>query len=198
MSWKCHDTEVIILKTNPHLSRVMVGLDNCTNGTGDRDTSCKDPSGSAQNQAGSCRTHQLSAAALQDLDYSLQSHWSLQPPAEWWRGVCTTVQMYRAWSLAMPCCFPRGRNTGKVMQKDQLLLSIWPASVQTQPASSTGDCLVLPHTCRCLQQPLQGAWLSLGRLRVLGRDWHWQHCWRTAQGHHHGRGTWPLDNNRMI
>lgn len=58
MSWKCHDTEVIILKTSPHLSRVAVGLDNCINR---RNCwyGCKlqrNPSGFVLSQSGSCRT----------------------------------------------------------------------------------------------------------------------------------------------
>lgn len=38
-----------------------------------------------------------------------------------------------------------------------MLLSIWPPSIHPQPGSSTGQCLVLAHMCRGLQQTLQGA-----------------------------------------
>jgi len=59
MSCKCHDIEVMSLKANSQLSRIMVGPDNWVNRK-DWWSRCKlqrHPSGSERSQLGSSRTH---------------------------------------------------------------------------------------------------------------------------------------------
>lgn len=193
MSWKCHDTEVIVLKTTLiYPGWWWVQLIALKEGTVIWvQVACIWPSAVTLRPAGLISS-QVQLCRIWIIPCKAIAHSSpLQPQRMVKGGVyhCTNVQsllLCNARLLSQRKKHWEGRAGGAV------LLSIWQMHLlcANPPGPSTGESLVLP--------PLQGAWLSLGRLRDLARDCHWQHCWRTAQGCDQGRGTWPRDSNTVI
>lgn len=120
MSWKCHDTEVIILKTIfIYPGWWWVQIIALKEGTVIWvQVACIWPSAVTLRPAGLISS-QVQLCRIWIIPCKAIAHSRPLQPQRMVKGVCTTAQMYRACSFAMPGCCPRGRNTGKAEQGEQ-------------------------------------------------------------------------------
>lgn len=169
MSWKCHDTEVIISKTSPHLSRVMVGSDNCTNSrNGDMATSCKGsvwpctatlgPAGLVSSQLQLCKVWIIPCKAT--------GHSSPLQPQRMVKGGKYHSTNVQSLFLCNATLLSQRKKLWEGSADGPLLLSIWAAPCKSSLEQALEVVLSSLTPAGAAADPAR-AWLSLGRLRYL-------------------------------